>query len=521
MYSKAHTSFRGQEDYHTDSSSVGFSTECELSWRTGRRQQTKNLGIYKRMHPSEQDYSSSSYNNQRSRQGDRSQRQRFTPRKLSWSEFLTLYLRIKNQFKTSSSTSPSRPSSPSSSSSSCAPITSESDSGISIAASTSVPWRNSKVSSPPRPSSSSSLSSLTTGRDSGISIATNASIPWYNTNMPQKSIENRVPVDKAYPSLRTQNLILSRMQNILEYACFRFAEKSMPDILQITGWTCPEAGELSIWIYHFYEKGKSLQLQDMSRLRGSQISISVLLNSVKEIRHDAVHRNPLDSNYLSLQMSHAVAFCQVLGVSEALDKLQSIQLCAETQIRKLGIITEVNIKFDDVSAQGGLDVHSQAIEETHETFENRRVAACNILDRLLLDPKTIDFSPQEEETPTLEPTAIMTATDITPIAEVEPKERPELSEVASKFFFDSILMMNFFANGLVAVLGSGRSGMEKTAMKVLKAVFLCTIYSLLLFVFIRLVAEISNDLLEYWMSHMGQWVGLCISVYAFCLWMTS
>lgn len=295
----------------------------------------------------------------------------------------------------------------------------------------------------------------------------------------------------------------------------------MPDILQSTGWTCPEAGELSIWIYHFYEKGKSLQLQDMSRLRGSHISLSVLLNSVKEIRHDAVHRNPLDTKYFSLQMSHAVAFCQVLGVSEALDKLQSIQLCAETQIRKLGIITEVNIKFGDVSAQGGLDVRSQTIEETHEAFENRRAAACKILDKLLLDPKIIDFSPQEEEAPTLEPTAIMTATDTTLITEVEPKARPELSEVASKFFFDSILMMTFFINGLVDVSASGRSGMEKTGMKVLKAVFLCTIYSLSLFIFIRLVAEISNDLLEYWMSHMGQWVGLCISVYALCLWMTS
>jgi hypothetical protein len=312
------------------------------------------------------------------------------------------------------------------------------------------------------------------------------------------------------------------MQNILEYACFRFAEKFMPDILQSNGWTCPEAGELSIWIYHFYEKCKLRQLEEMNRLRGSQVSLAVLFNSIKEIRHDAVHRNPLDTNYLSLQMSHAVTFCQVLGVSDALKKLQSIQLCAETQIRKLGIITEVNIKFGDVSARGGLDVESRTLEETQETFENRRAAACKILDKLLLDPKTIDFSPQEEEeAPTLGLTTIMTATDITPITEVAPKERPELSEVASKFFFNSILMMNFFISGFVDVLASGRSGMEKTGIKVLKAVFSCTIYSLWLFIFIRLIAEISNDLLEYWMSHMVQWVGLCISVYAFCLWMAS
>lgn len=364
-----------------------------------------------------------------------------------------------------------------------------------------------------------------------MSIATNASIPWHNTNMPQKSIGDKVPVDKAYPSLRTQNLILSRMQTLLEYACFRFAEKSMPDILQSTGWTCPEAGELSVWVYHFYEKCKYRQLEEMNRHRGSRISLSVLLNSVKKIRHDAVHRNPLDVKYLSLQMSHAVTFCQVLGVPDALHKLQSIQICAETQIRKLGILTEVNIKFGDVSAEQGLDVESQTIEETRETFGDRRAAACKTLENMLLDPKTLDFSPKEEEEATVTkeahtfgPTPIMTVTDNTPITKVAPKKRPELSEVAWKFLNSILLipsMMAFFIDGLISLLGSGRSGMEKTGMRVLRAIIRLTMYCLWLHVLIRSLVEMSNDLLEHWVSHLGQWIGFCISVYAFCFWMTS
>jgi hypothetical protein len=316
------------------------------------------------------------------------------------------------------------------------------------------------------------------------------------------------------------------MQTILEYACFRFAEKSMPDILQSTGWTCPEAGELSVWIYHFYEKDKFGQLQEMRRRRGSQISLSVLLNSAKEIRHDAVHRNPLDVKYLSLQMSHAVTFCQVLGVSDALHKLQSIQLCAETQIRKLGIITEVNIKFGDVSAERRLDVERQNNGETQEIFGDRRAAACKTLDNLLLDPKTIDFSLEEEEdAPAFGPTPIMTVTDNPPIIEVAPKERPELSEVAWKYFFNSILMihamMGFFIDGLIILLGGCRSDMEKTGMRVLKAIIRYTMYYILLHVLIQSLADISNDLFKHWVSHLGPWVGICIGVYGFCLWMTS
>jgi hypothetical protein len=321
------------------------------------------------------------------------------------------------------------------------------------------------------------------------------------------------------------------MQTILEYACFRFAEKSMPDILQSTGWTCPEAGEISVWVYHFYERCKFRQLEEINRHLRGQISLSVLLNSAKEIRHDAVHRNPLDVNYLSLQMSHAVTFCQVLGVSDALHKLQSIQLCAETQIRKLGIITEVNIQFGDVSAERGLDVESQTIEETQETFGDRRAAACKIVDNLLLDPKTIYFSPEEEEATvtkeahTFGPTPIMTVTNSAPIIKVALKERPELSEVAWKFFFNSIFlipsMMAFFIDGVISLLGSGRSGMEKTGMRVLRAIIRLTMYCLWLHVLIRSLAEMSNDLLEHWVSHLGQWVGFCISVYGFCLWMTS
>ncbi|KAM0216349.1 hypothetical protein ACHAQD_003563 [Fusarium lateritium] len=344
MDSNAHTYIQSQEDYPSDTSSDGSSIECKFD---DYCQRMKHLGIYRTVQPSHLKPSPASYNHQRSPRDAHPQRPQFTSRKFLWHEFLTLYLCIKEKVRLSSLTPPSS-----------------------------------------RPSSSSS-SSVTLGCQGGMSVAsTNASLPWSNPHVPQQNIGNRVPADQAYPSLRTQNLVLSRMQTILEYACFRFAEKHMPDILQITGWTCAEAGELSVWVHHFHEKSRLRQLEEMSRRQGSQISPAVLLNSVKEIRHDAVHRNPLNAWYLSFQMSSAVTFCQFLGVSDALNKLQSIQLCTETQVRKLGIITGGNIKLGGVS---------QPIEETPETFEERRKASCKILQKMILDPGLIDFDPEEEE----------------------------------------------------------------------------------------------------------------------------
>ncbi|KAF4995176.1 hypothetical protein FGRMN_5314 [Fusarium graminum] len=253
-------------------------------------------------------------------------------------------------------------------------------------------------------STSTSTSTWMTGSSSGSSNKTQ----WW---MAHKNMGNQVPANQAYPSLRTQNLILQRMQTILEYACFQFAQKSMPSLLQNSGWTCPEEAELSRWTYYFFKKQHYLQLNKLCRIRKSQYFLSAMLNSVKEVRHDAVHRNPLEVNYLSLQMSHAIAFCAVLEVPNALAKLQAIQTCAETQILKLGIVTPANQNLGKVSIQTS--------QEGQGTFESRRLNACKTLEKLLLDPSIITFG-QEEETPIAEEAAVIHQIPILTVMEVTP-----------------------------------------------------------------------------------------------------
>src|SRR6478735_3663267 len=69
----------------------------------------------------------------------------------------------------------------------------------------------------------------------------------------------KAPGFHVYVPIRTQTLILTRLQAILEHACFSFAQEAMPDILEETQWSCPEAGELNAWAFYFKKRWEILQ----------------------------------------------------------------------------------------------------------------------------------------------------------------------------------------------------------------------------------------------------------------------
>ncbi|EXK45910.1 hypothetical protein FOXG_19523 [Fusarium oxysporum f. sp. lycopersici 4287] len=98
-------------------------------------------------------------------------------------------------------------------------------------------------------------------------------------------IANLLPVKApgfhVYVPIRTQTLILTRIQAILEHACFSFAQEAMPDILEETQWSCPEAGELNAWAFYFKKRWEILQ--QLSRCQGSGLILTSSLYSAKQI----------------------------------------------------------------------------------------------------------------------------------------------------------------------------------------------------------------------------------------------
>ncbi|KAL7766558.1 hypothetical protein ACKLNR_004474 [Fusarium oxysporum f. sp. zingiberi] len=197
---------------------------------------------------------------------------------VSWDDFITLYHRVNKL--------------PASGSSSCE--TSESD-------------------------DASSVSSTSDTSGSGTQIA---------NVLPVKA-----PGFHVYVPIRTQTLILTRIQAILEHACFSFAQEAMPDILEETQWSCPEAGELNAWAFYFKKRWEILQ--QLSRCQRSGLVLTSFLYSAKQIRHIAVRRQPITTDHLSMLMSHAINFCICLDVPKALDMIRKIRDSAETQIQKL------------------------------------------------------------------------------------------------------------------------------------------------------------------------------------------
>ncbi|EMT68152.1 hypothetical protein FOC4_h10017223, partial [Fusarium odoratissimum] len=137
---------------------------------------------------------------------------------VSWDDFITLYHRVNKL--------------PASGSSSCE--TSESD-------------------------DASSVSSTSDTSGSGTQIA---------NFLPVKA-----PGFHVYVPIRTQTLILTRIQAILEHACFSFAQEAMPDILEKTQWSCPEAGERSAWAFYFKKRWEILQ--QLSRCQGNSAETQI------------------------------------------------------------------------------------------------------------------------------------------------------------------------------------------------------------------------------------------------------
>ncbi|KAF4967271.1 hypothetical protein FSARC_5183 [Fusarium sarcochroum] len=202
--------------------------------------------------------------------------------------------------------------------------------------------------------------------------------------------------------LPTQLRILSRIQTILEHACFQFAQENMPDILEQAQWDCPEAGELNVWIHHLRNRSKDVYYIACSRVEG--FSLPAIFQSVTQIRHLAVHRQSIDVAYLALLMSHAVTFAAILGIPEALEKLIRIQGCAQREILNLSDIKnnldkDLDCTLRSIAARRAeLDALEQkSITEAHKELERHRLQACKRLDKVLLDTEMANLSLGDEE----------------------------------------------------------------------------------------------------------------------------
>ncbi|KAI1016776.1 hypothetical protein LB504_006936 [Fusarium proliferatum] len=220
------------------------------------------------------------------------------------------------------------------------------------------------------------------------------------------SVANVLPLKApglhVYVPIRTQTLILTRIQTILEHACFSFAQEAMPNVLEETEWPCPEAGELSVWAFQFRKHWE--YLQQLSRCQGSGLVLTSFLYSVKQIRNIAVHRQPITVDHLLMLMSHAINFCICLDVPKALDMIRKIRNFVDTQIQKLEDCKK-NIEQGLSTASQETSMtrlelwacEQQEMQVSCEKFEKKRRAIFKKVENLLLSKEVACFTLEDGE----------------------------------------------------------------------------------------------------------------------------
>lgn len=136
----------------------------------------------------------------------------------------------------------------------------------------------------------------------------------------------------------TSHSILIKTQEVLESACFRFAEKAMPEILQKREWHCPESAELNLWAVEFLKRLKVFGKRAF-RAPSPSKPLKELLPSIAQIRHHAVHRIPVTAKELEQFMLDGETLAQIFEDQSAIDvmsraKHQVQKAAAEMENRK-------------------------------------------------------------------------------------------------------------------------------------------------------------------------------------------
>lgn len=134
-----------------------------------------------------------------------------------------------------------------------------------------------------------------------------------------------------YLPLRSQHLLLAKVQTILEQTCFEFGQHVMPDVLQKNHWDCPESAELNVWATEL------LQRQDVFADKKGDVGkpLEKLFRSVADIRHTAVHRIRVSARGIEQFLLDAETLAMLLGDMVRLKLLTDLRRDTQSAIEEL------------------------------------------------------------------------------------------------------------------------------------------------------------------------------------------
>lgn len=162
----------------------------------------------------------------------------------------------------------------------------------------------------------------------------------------------------------TGHKILIKTQEVLEHACFRFAETAMPEILEKRKWHCPESAELNLWAKQFSKRQAKLGKVSSKESSPSK-PLKEVLSSVAQIRHHAVHRIPVTAKELERFMIDGETLVQLFEDNTATHVMSRARsevhaAAAELENKKNMLEARLNRVLQDIDEKRAKLDHAEA-----------------------------------------------------------------------------------------------------------------------------------------------------------------
>lgn len=262
----------------------------------------------------------------------------------------------------------------------------------------------------------------------------------------------------------TGHKILIKTQEVLEHACFRFAETAMPEILEKRKWHYPESAELNLWAKQFSKR--QAKLGKVSSMGSSPSRpLKEVLSSVAQIRHHAVHRIPVTAKELERFMVDGETLVQLFEDRAATHVMSRARsevhaAAAELENKKNMLEARLNRVLQDIDEKRAkLDrAEAEAIADMQQKDkEYQLLAGTHLQENIWLDDGAAREDLCANESPTtkwvdmeLIADQVDTALDQVDAAldsEIVSQEKSRIKKAVEEGSVSSVFGMTFIGNG--------------------------------------------------------------------------
>ena len=158
-----------------------------------------------------------------------------------------------------------------------------------------------------------------------------------------------------------QHAVLVAVQRMLEEACFGFARKYLPTVLQRPRFDCPAAVELTKWVKILTNHRDELGATVAPSLKTP--SFPALMGSMRMLRHTAVHRIPMSTAAVCQLVGSAADFAELLQDDARADLMRDMCRNVETSLEEMHAVRQ--------ALRGNVDRGLEEIRQAREELNRR------------------------------------------------------------------------------------------------------------------------------------------------------